>query len=120
MSAIKVQFFDMDKDGLTQIAINQGIAAEHASLHRYREVGHIKIAYEPKSSPTVVAIHGGKNVDALELALESKQAFTVAQFCDGVTKNLKKQKLEDIVTAIDFALDEKYKRAGVIIFGDDR
>jgi hypothetical protein len=112
VSTIKVRFFDMDKDGLTQIAINQGIAAEHASLHRYREVGHIKIAYKPRTSPD--------NVDALEVALENKRAFTVAQFCDWVTKNLKKQKLEDIVTAIDFALDEKYKRAGVIIFGDDR
>lgn len=119
MSTIKVRFFKMDKDGLIQIAINQRVTVERAVPHRYREVGYIEIPYKPRPSPTVIATCDGKPRDALEVALESMTAFTVVQFRDWVTKSLRAQKLDDIVNAIDKALEKKYKRASVIMFGNN-
>lgn len=119
MKTIKIRFFDLDKDGLIQLVVNQRVTTIPNIPHRYKQAGSINIAYEPRPSPTVIATCDGKPIDALEVALECMRAFTVAQFHDWVTDNLKAQGLNDIVKAINTALDTEYKKAGVIVFWED-
>lgn len=118
MKTIKIRFFNMDKDGLIQLVVNQRVTAKPNVPHRYKQAGFIEVQYEPRPSKTAVAFDG-TSPDALEVSLESMRAFTVAQFHDWVTDNLKSQGLNDIVKSINTALDTKFKKAGVLVFWED-
>ena len=119
MKTLKIRFFNMDNDGPIQLVVNQRVTVAPSVPHRYKQVGFIKIAYEPRPSPTVTATCDNEPMDALEVALESMTAFSVAQFHYWVTDNLKAQGLDDIVKAINSVLETKYKKAGVIVFWED-